>query len=85
MADRMRRHVFMFPCENLVTNFISRPSLPDITPRCHAMLHLRKTMFLGEGDMGVYGIELFFLLFFSKGPYLCLEKEKENFCFVLTY
>ena len=65
MADCMRRHFFMFPCENLVTSFISGPSLPDITPRCHAMLHVRKTMFLGEGDMRVYGIAV--LSFFSGG------------------
>ena len=56
---------FLFPCENLVTNFISGPSLPDITLCCHAMLHLRKTLFLGEGLGGhgglrYCGIELFF-------------------------
>ena len=31
--------------------------------------------------MGVYGIAVlsfFFVLFFLKGPYLCLEKEKEK-------
>ena len=42
-------------------------------------------MFLGEGDMGVYGIAVlsfFFCFVFLKGPYLCLEKEKEKklFC-----
>ena len=47
-----------------MTNFISGPSLPDITPRCHAMLHLRKTMFFVEGDIGVYGIAV--LSFFFK-------------------
>ena len=52
-----------------MTNFISGPSLPDITLCCHAMLHLRKTLFLGEGLGGHGGLRYCGIeLFFFKGP-----------------